>query len=47
MQAMEKITKIATVLFYAGLALFFFGIAFPYLEIIIGICALVLLVSTL
>jgi hypothetical protein len=44
---MDKVVKIATVLFYAGLALFFFGIGFPYLEIIIGICALVLLIGTL
>jgi len=36
--------KIVTIVFYVGLALFFFGISFPFLEIIIGICALILAV---
>jgi len=34
--------KIVTVLFYAGLAMFFLGVGVPFLEIIIGLCALVL-----
>lgn len=38
--------KIVTFIFYAALALFFFGVAIPFLEIIIGICALVLAILT-
>jgi hypothetical protein len=34
--------RIVTVVFYVGLALFFLGVGVPFLEIIIGLCALVL-----
>lgn len=36
------ISKLATIIFYLGLALFFFGVGFPYLEYLIGGAALVL-----
>lgn len=39
--------KIVTIVFYAGLALFFFGVGFPFLEIIIGICAAILAIVQL
>jgi hypothetical protein len=39
--------NIITFVFYAGLALFFFGVGFPFLKIIIGICALVLAVKSI
>jgi len=38
--------KVITIIFYAGLALFFFGVAFPYLEVILGICALALCIRS-
>ena len=34
--------KIVAIVFYVGLALFFLGVGVPFLEIIIGLCALVL-----
>ena len=34
--------KVVTVIFYAALALFFLGVGFPFLEVVIGVCALVL-----
>lgn len=37
--------KVVSFIFYAGLALFFFGVAFPALKIIIAICALVIAIS--
>jgi len=39
--------KIVTLIWYIGLALFFFGIGFPFLEIILGLCACVFVVVTL
>lgn len=36
------ITKLCSIVFYLGLALFFFGFGFPYLEIFIAVAALVL-----
>ncbi len=39
--------KIVTIVFYAGLALFFFHVAFPFLNIILGVCAIVLLIVSL
>lgn len=39
--------RVVVFLFYAALALLYFGIGFPYLEIIIGLCALILAVSAL
>jgi hypothetical protein len=36
------ISKLCYIVLYFGLALFFFGFAFPYLELLIGIAALVL-----
>lgn len=36
------ISKICYIIFYLGLALFFFGVSFPYLEYFIGGAALVL-----
>jgi hypothetical protein len=34
--------KVITVIFYASLALFLFGVGVPFLEVVIGVCALVL-----
>jgi hypothetical protein len=39
--------KIITAVFYLGLALFIFHVGFPYLELLIGISALVIGVLTL
>lgn len=39
--------KIVTIVFYAGLALFFFGVGFPFLEFILGICAAILAIAQL
>jgi hypothetical protein len=39
--------KIVTIVFYAGLALFFFGVGFPFLEIILGIAAAILAIAHL
>ena len=36
------LAKVVTVIFYAALALFFFGVGIPFLEVVIGVCALVL-----
>ena len=37
--------KIVTILFYALLALFFFSVGFPYLELILGILAVILAIT--
>jgi hypothetical protein len=34
--------KIVTIIFYAGIALWAFGVGFPFLMVIIGICAAIL-----
>jgi hypothetical protein len=39
--------KIVTLIWYFGLALFFFGIGFPYLEIILALCACIFVVVNL
>jgi hypothetical protein len=39
--------NIITFLFYAGCALFFLGIAVPYLEIVTGVCALIIAAKSL
>jgi hypothetical protein len=36
------LAKVVTVIFYAALALFFFGAGIPFLEVVIGVCALIL-----
>ena len=36
--------KIVTIVFYAALALWAFGVAFPWLMMIIGVCAVILAV---
>lgn len=38
--------KIATVLFYLVLSLFFFHVGVPYLEVILAICALILAIAS-
>lgn len=37
--------KIITVVFYAAIALWAFGVAFPWLMLIIGICAAILAIA--
>ena len=37
--------KIVNIVFYAGIALWAFGVAFPFLMIIIGVCALILAIA--
>lgn len=39
--------KIVTIVFWVLLALFFFGIAFPFLKIILGTCAAILAIAHL
>jgi len=41
------LVKIARVLFYLLLALFFFGVGIPYLEIVLAISALILAIVEL
>jgi hypothetical protein len=37
--------KIVTIVFYAAIALFAFGVAFPYLMPILGLAALILVIA--